>query len=176
MLQNSPQMCFHETQPIFFCNLQIYSVFWLFCCYTVFVWLKLIKNFSHSNYVNLLCRSTNVFCHARLFKRANKYLGHRFSPGVWCGKVFAAVLCTVSSLLDNLASEGGIKITLSISHTIIMNFPFNQTEMYFVEGLFERLSDCFRSVAILVLSFCSYNNWPVGGSATEWRNICWNCN
>lgn len=110
---------------------------------SAFVCLKLIKNFSHWNYINLLCRSTNsVFCHTRLFKRTNKYLGHRFSPDVWCGKVFAAVLCIVSSLLDNLASEE--EITFSISNTIITNFPFNQTEMCFLKGLLERLPDCLR--------------------------------
>lgn len=45
----------------------------------------------------------------------SKDLGHRFSPDVWCGKVFVEVLCIVSSFLDNL--ESGRKINVSDSQT-----------------------------------------------------------
>lgn len=32
-------------------------------------------------------------------------------------------------------------ITISISNAMLLNFPFNQTELCFLEGVFERLPD-----------------------------------
>lgn len=91
---------------------------------------------------------------------ANKSLGHRFSPNVWCGTVFASVLCIVSSLLDNLASERGKKWATSMSDKIIC-------------VLLRSCWSCLRLLwgdgGHLGFCFCSYNNWPAGGGVREWH-------